>query len=672
MNMKSNKLLHSTLLNIDSSFRNLTPKNICTSNNKILPNNPLFFVKNSNLVTINYPNHELIAGDNIVIQNVEGITKTISNSFYLFNNIQYMAIFLDDNFIAPDYKSVTNELFINIEVFGNFTEKNFISNIPFNSLIGIKQMLIAKDIPQLILNNLLINIKNINSNINESNINSKVIFIELSNIYINSSYYLLNQVFKITYLHINGIKLGYLNANFPINSYNYQSNYAVNSVTDINNFTILLNYDSYSTNNAGGKNIQVLKIINTLDGYPTSDNYVINLKKSFNNVTCVELMSSEFPYIDIVVKQNINDKLYWKNIEDGNNIYILQIDEGFYSIHSLVNAIQTNINKIQRITSTVENKIYNNFKISIDTSSQIVTISSFNLTPLPNSLSASYVTINSEIYILITVNHPNNTVNVNNKITITNSLNVTIKKIINNVVQILSINASYFNTSQTIYSVNLHNSTYTFLLGKETQINTSSSNTESSGGENIVINSASRVSFLFDRSDTLGELLGFNNVGSKFSFTEYKSVITNQDTYIYSNNVNTIGNSLGYPNGFLNLAGNYNYILMYLNDIEYIYNTNNLPSAFAKILLTGNPGDVLFDTYVDNPKEIYSKSFPISTLNQISVHFLYPDGSNVVFRNINHSFTLKIIEEKLINDNTYLNSQIISVADELNNAKLKD
>jgi hypothetical protein len=184
----SKKILNSTLLNIDSSFRNINPKNICTSNNKTLPIDPLYFTKNSNLVTINYPNHGLAAGNNIVIQNVEGFTKTLSNSFYLFNNVQYMAIFLDDNLVASDYKTITNELYINIEVFGNFTENNFINNIPFNSLIGIKQMLIAKDIPQLILNNILINIKNIDNNINESNINNKIIFIQLSNIYIDNSF----------------------------------------------------------------------------------------------------------------------------------------------------------------------------------------------------------------------------------------------------------------------------------------------------------------------------------------------------------------------------------------------------------------------------------------------------------------------------------------------------
>jgi hypothetical protein len=670
--MTSKKILNSTLLNIDSSFRNVNPKNICISNNKTLPNNPLLFTKNSNLITINYPLHNLVAGDNIVIQNVEGIVKTLSNSFYLFNNYQYMAIIVDDNYIASDYKNVVNELYMNIEVFGAFTENNFIDNIPFNNLIGIKQMLIAKDIPELIKDELIILIQNIDNNMNESNINSKVIFIKLPIIFINSSYHQLNQVFKITYLHINGIKLGNLNANFPINSYNYQSNYTVNSITDANNFTILLNYNSYNTGIGGGKNIQVLKIINTLDGYPNSHNYVINLKKSFNNVVGIELTSSEFPYIDIVVKKNINDKLYWRNIEDGNYMYILQIDEGFYTIYSLVDTIQTNINKIERIISTTEKKIYNNFKVSINTSSQILSFNPYNLSQLPNCLSASYITIDSEIYIIITVNHPNNTVSEKNTITISNATNVTIKKIVNDAVQILSINAEYFNNSHTVYSVNLHNSTYTILLGKENQINFITTNIENNGGENIIVNSSSKVSFLFDKPDTLGELLGFNNAGNKFSFTDYKSVITNQDTYVYANNVDTVGNSLGYPNGFLNLAGNYNYILMYLNDIEYIYNTNNLPSAFAKILLTGNPGDVLFNTYVDIPKDIYSKSFPISTLNQISVYFLYPDGSDVIFRNINHSFTLKITEEKVVNDNTYLNSQRISVASELKNANLKD
>jgi hypothetical protein len=51
-----------------------------------------------------------------------------------------------------------------------------------------------------------------------------------------------------------------------------------------------------------------MKITNTITGYPDADSYVIDLKKSFNNVTNIHLISTEFPYIDILIQKNINDK----------------------------------------------------------------------------------------------------------------------------------------------------------------------------------------------------------------------------------------------------------------------------------------------------------------------------------------------------------------------------
>ena len=73
------------LLNIDSSYRNKIPKNIYKSNNDILPNNPISVSRNSNQITINYPNHNFSIGDNIIIQNVIGNYKILSNSLYFFN-----------------------------------------------------------------------------------------------------------------------------------------------------------------------------------------------------------------------------------------------------------------------------------------------------------------------------------------------------------------------------------------------------------------------------------------------------------------------------------------------------------------------------------------------------------------------------------------------------------
>ena len=77
------KITKSTLVNIDSNYRNKYPKNIYTSNNKILPPNPLQFTIDSNVITVNYSNHGFSSNDNIIIQNVQGINKTLVNSFVL-------------------------------------------------------------------------------------------------------------------------------------------------------------------------------------------------------------------------------------------------------------------------------------------------------------------------------------------------------------------------------------------------------------------------------------------------------------------------------------------------------------------------------------------------------------------------------------------------------------
>ena len=192
------------------------------------------------------------------------------------------------------------------------------------------------------------------------------------------------------------------------------------------------------------------------------------------------------------------------------------------------------------------------------------------------------------------------------------------------------------------------------------------------GGENVTVKSKTKVSFLFDKTDTFGDIIGFINVGDKYSITDYSANVSNKDSYVFTNNLDVVGNPYTYTSGFVNLSGKYNYMLMYLNDIEYIYSNNNLSSAFAKINFSGNPGDVLFNTYVPYPLNVYSKNFPISTLAQLTIKFTYPDGSKINFRNIEHSFTLRITEEKLQNSNTYLNSQAITIADEFQTANLKD
>jgi len=655
--MNIEKKIISSLINIDSSFRELYPKHIYGSTAQKLSNNPITFVKDSDIITIKHNNHNFIKNDNIIIQNVIGDTYILNESMFLLNDVKYAVIILDNN-IDINYKKYNTELYINIELIYNQDVPNFIDNIPFNSILGIKKCYIYDD---LNFNNLSLlklckdklNIDNITDIDNIKIINKSMIFIDVFIPYLNTMnyYYTIDKVVKISYFHINGIKIGYINANYPINNFNYQSSQLITNIIDNNYYQIKINNKSYNDNIGGGNNIIVNKIDNSIEGYPNSDNYVINLKKTFNNVTKIELISMEIPFTDILIKKNINDKLYWKNIEDSNYIYSIQLDEGFYVIDTLINELKNKINNTQRKGYINNNKIYNIFDISINKISHIITFKSYNKTNLPNSLSIRIDNINNEEYYILNVNHPYNILNIDDYVTIYDSSDLSINNTDNtNITDQLSINSTYINKEHQIFNINITNQTYDILLGKTNNINTQLSKNILSGGKNIYIQFKTRISLLFDKSDTIGDILGFRNIGTALSITDFKYEITNKDQFIESNNVDTVGNDISYFNGFINLTGKYNYILMYLNDIEYIYNNNNISSSFTKILLNGNPGEILFNSFIEHPVDLYSKSFPINTLTELRVYFLYPDGNRVEFRNINHSFTLKISEEKLLND----------------------
>jgi hypothetical protein len=394
--------IKTTLLNIDSAYRTTLPKNICQSNCIYLPNNPLTFTKGSNIINIYYPDHKLITGDNITIQNVEGYTKIINSSLYLLTDFKYLMIVVDSNDIDIDYKNYTPELYCNIDIVGEQTENNLIGNITFNTLIGVKKLLLINDIAKSHFATIEPIIQSIVNSTEQSIIEQKCLFIELPIEFnsINNEYIQINQIFKISYLHIGGIKLGYLNANFPINNYNYQSNFEVYDIIDTNNFLIKVNNKSYGNIIFGGNKIIVMKILDTLIGYPDADEYVINLKRSFTNITNIELVSTEFPYVDIVIKKNVNDKLYWKNIEDGNNIYNIIIDEGFYSSDTFIKQLQVKMNLVKRINYTVFNKLFNYFDIILENNLHKITFKPYNLSYLPNSLSIREEYINTESYFI--------------------------------------------------------------------------------------------------------------------------------------------------------------------------------------------------------------------------------------------------------------------------------
>jgi hypothetical protein len=102
---------------------------------------------------------------------------------------------------------------------------------------------------------------------------------------------------------------------------------------------------------------------------------------------------------------------------------------------------------------------------------------------------------------------------------------------------------------------------------------------------------------------------------------------------------------------------------MYLNDYENIYTTNNFNNPFAKILMKGHPGDILFNTFIKHSPLIFD--IPLKSLNELKISYLYPNGSLPDFRNLEHSFTLKIIERLSKPTRTGLNSMKMNYLDSL-------
>jgi len=637
-----------SLINVDSTDREKNPKNIYSTNVIYLPKDPFSFKTDSNTITVNYPNHSLTVGDRIIVQNVEPKNYVVSGNLFLFQNSNYLYIKLNP-FVNLKYLDLVNRLKIEIvPVDSTSLEKMYYyGNIPLNSILGIFEI----DLPSVInltdeISSTILDYFQVTS---AEELDNNFILLKLPFNYFSSEaqIYEITDFYKITFFDLYGIPINGLNADFPINYVRLQSAQEVSMVIDSNNFTFATNYKAIESGKGGGSKIQIMKIINSIEGFPDANNYKIRLKKNFNNVVRIELISSEFTFVDYLIKNtgpNKNNKIYWKHLDDGSHIYSAEIKEGNYDGTNLMTALTDAMNIIPRITSTIENPLYNNFTINYNSYTQEITFTAFKTDNLPNSLKADIILINGTDYFRLTIKHPNNLVEVNDIITIKNSSDL-------GVISRLNINKDL-----SVYEVFKENSSYTVLLGPKNQITTSqdllTTLTDDGGGATSVKTKA-RISFLYNYSDTVGAVLGFKHVGSSNAVTAYQTTVSNFDSYPNDTQLNSVGNIVT-TNQLLNFSGKNNYYLLYLNDFELVTNTSNLHTAFAKILLSGQPGDVLYNTFINFPLEL---DFPLSTLNELQVKIVYSDGTYPDFRNIDHSFTLRITE--MVNNprNTGINSK---------------
>jgi len=646
-NLETNSIEKTHLINIDSKFRNTEPKNILDK--KLYSINPsnIIITKDSKTVRININNHQFKIGDRITLRNIEAPSIELTEALYLIKNFNYMIIYFPNHQINSDYQKYYNIFQI---ILGEIDDvEKATANIPINFLNNFHKV--------YLINNNQINGIDIPINfltgtgLTSQQLTNDYIAIKLPNVFIsNKDYVLIRELVRISRTENGGIPISYLNADYPVNT-NQRQGYHLISNIGKNFIEFEASFKAYKSDVCFGDNILVGKIIDEIPAYPEISEYTIRLRRALNNVIKMELVSSEIPNTTNVVMEYpisvSNNKLYWQNLDDGNFIYSVTIPEGNYTQSSLLETLNTAMNNVERIITTQESTIYNNFNLEFNLYTQEFRILPLKEDFLSNALFPSSIVIDGITRSLLEIFHPGNSVEVGDEITIENSKSIG------------EIPASVINQTHQVYSVNPLNETYRIILPAFNSRVVTKDETNTAGGEEIKIISKGFSRFLFNRQDTLGNILGFRDVGKETSITPFTSEISNKGKYINEENFNL--NQVGKPRNpisFLNLTGDNRYFLLYINDYDEIVTNTDAPNCFAKIILDGNPGEYLFNTYVNFPIEF---DYPITSLSQLAIRITYPNGTLVNFGNVNHSFTLKITERQKNNSKTNIDSRTTNI-----------
>lgn len=461
----------------------------------------------------------------------------------------------------------------------------------------------------------------------------------------------------ITFYYIYGIPINVINAGYPTTQDNIIQYHTILNVSQ-NTYSFILNYSvpiEYTNIQLfGGNDIYISLINDIVEGYSDPNYYIINLDKIYQNVYMVRMISSEFPNSENPIKSS-NNKIYWQNEDDGDYIYSIAVDPGKYNTVDLISTLEllfyntprTNYNiDIQNINAPIYTN-HNYIKVNINTNSDIVTFKSYReaflSTPfidIQPSIPYDY-TADTAPYIgyIITIKHSNHHLTIGQSILIMGAISY------------MGIPINILNTTHVICNV-LDINTYQIKLPA---FNLDVFRVNNGGGVSVGIYVPNNIKLRFDYQDTLGYVLGFRNPGVYNSITPFNSIITNNDLYANELPYNNVGQIVQLSNNALQLSGN-SYIIVECSQLSTITSVGPIKDIFAKILLSGLPGTVLYNSYVCVPKVFYE---PIAELSSLEFTFYSPDGSLFDFNGVNHSFTLEITTITNILNNTHLTERSI-------------
>ena len=613
--IKDNNNYRISRINIDSRYRNKDPKNIIDKYIKI--SKPFTFTKNSDILKIEIKDHNFNIGDYIIISNVNTDKKTLKpESLTLKKYSTYLYI------NEPDHGFSGSNNKIKISDVQNEDPNNyFFGNIPLSVINN------EHDVILIVINGLIDN--------NNYMVNLNIIS--------NTDYTYTENIFTIERLTLNGVHIKYINANYPINN-DFQQGYHIIREVGLNYIKIKLSVSSNDMNTdeeLGNNDILIGNILSTVNGYSDPDYYKFDLKKTYYKVRKLKLVSTEIPNTEMLVKNSNNNLFYWQIQDDGDYIYSINITPGNYIAETLKIEMINKISLVSRQFGSYLNKTlysekcipniiinpYNNI-FSIEILSNIILSKNISL------VSTSY----DDGYKRINITHPYHNLYINSKIIISNAVNVldSIEEFTKYYIPINIINREHI--IENILGIN----NYIIKLPKYNKtIDGGNSNQNISfGGDAVNILFPLTIRLRFDYSNTIGNILGFKNIGDSSSITIFDKTITNQTNYNNSSNLNSVG-LIDYNVPILNFR-TYPYILMVSDLFCSNVNYKDSTGVFAKLFLAGDPGSMIYDNYVQITETIPNA---VSFLNQLEFKFLTPDGDQYNFNGQDHSYTLEIYEE---------------------------
>lgn len=647
----------SNYISVDSRLRQKDPVY-----NKLdfiqLPKNPLCLTFKSNILTIK--TNDLIKlepNDKFSLIGLPSLSKklktTIDGFLEFTNGSQYVKV------IYPHGLSFNNQVEagyydnsdLYIEISGINTSDYFINNIPTSTINGIQKLILV--------------------NPDTFDYSNDYFFIKLIRNFNGTYSNTYNQKVKLTFYYSYGIANNKINSQYPIN-FQYANGYLVVKSVKKNYINVeLLKNASFdisgngSTICFGGSNICIAKIDEIYKGNPLPTDYRISLDRTYNNIVMIRLVSSEFPVLNKLVyscedvnpqNNNIvvtNNKLYWQNLDDGEHIYSIEIDQGNYTMDRLIKIIEEKVAQVKRINILYGDREppYNNIKIEYYEGNSEIKFTSFIEAPLGYKIGSPGI---GPLTYLGSFSPAGTTATLFNiKVTqINHNLKVGDKIVLSGAIDTNSILAQDINGEQYVHSI-IDSNNYTFRLKN---INLIGNPAVTGGGISIKVLLPNTFRLRFDNKDTLGDYFGFRKLGDSKSITNYSTIISNRDLYQNENLDNNLlcqmtdaSNNKMFTVKSLDI-GNDNYILMTCNSLSLPNNTINqmisyskVKNIFAKIQIRNDSSiidNIIFNSFIQSPMYMHS---PIQELKELYFKFYDKHGNEMKYSDFDHSFTLEIV-----------------------------